>query len=160
MTTHAASIASQIAQLPTLPMDNLWAMWDEFFDRRPGHHHRTYLESRIAYRMQERAFGGLPETIRRKLEKIGETGVVPNQRRRAETQLAHGTMLIREYNGSSHRVTVLIDGKFDYDGRSYKSLSAIARLITGVQWSGPAFFGLKTSRRLTASGSGVEVAAR
>jgi len=57
MTTHAANVTVQIAQLPTLPMENLWALWDEFFDRRPGHHHRTYLESRLAYKLQERAHG-------------------------------------------------------------------------------------------------------
>ena len=59
MTTQANTTIAQIAQLPQLPMENLWALWDDLFDRRPGHHQRTYLESRIAYRLQERAFGGL-----------------------------------------------------------------------------------------------------
>lgn len=58
MTTQA-TIADQLAQLPNLPMKNLWALWDEFFDQRPGHHHRTYLENRLAYKLQERAFGSL-----------------------------------------------------------------------------------------------------
>jgi hypothetical protein len=126
MTTQAANLAAQIAQLPTLPMENLWALWNEFFDRRPGHHHRTYLETRIAYKLQERAHGGLPATLRRRLEKIGETGEVPNQKRRSESQVAPGTVMVREFNGINHRVTVLDDGRFEYQGRPYKSLTAVA----------------------------------
>lgn len=147
MTTQATSIAAQIAQLPQLPMDNLWALWDEFFDRRPGHHHRTYIESRIAYKLQERAFGGLPGALRRKLERIGETGEVPNHKRRSENQVAPGTVMVREYNGITYRVTVLDDGRFELDGRPYKSLSAVARAITGSSYSGPVFFGLKPCHR-------------
>lgn len=147
MTTPANSIVAQIAQLPRLPMENLWALWDEYFERRPGHHHRTYLESRIAYKLQERALGGLPSTLRRKLEKIGETGEVPNQKRRNENQVAPGTVMVREYNGLIYRVTVLDDGRFELDGRPYKSLSAVARAITGSSYSGPVFFGLKPSHR-------------
>lgn len=147
MTTQANGIVAQIAQLPLLPMENIWALWDEFFDRRPGHHHRTYLESRIAYKLQERAFGGLPGALRRKLEKIGETGEVPNHKRRNETQVAPGTVMVREYNGITYRVSVLDDGRFELDGRPYKSLSGVARAITGSSYSGPVFFGLKPSHR-------------
>lgn len=146
MTTHA-SIAAQIAQLPQLPMANLWSLWDEFFDRRPGNHHRTYIESRIAYKLQERAFGALPGALRRKLERIGETGEVPNQKRRNESQVTPGTVMVREYNGITYRVMVIDDGRFDLDGRPYKSLSAVARAITGSSYSGPVFFGLKPCHR-------------
>lgn len=58
-------------------MDSLWALWDAHFDQRPKHHHRTYLESRLAYRLQEHAFGGLSQGARKRLEKVGETGIVP-----------------------------------------------------------------------------------
>lgn len=146
MTTHA-TIADQLAQLPQLPMKNLWALWDEFFDQRPGHHHRTYIESRLAYKLQERAFGGISSTLRRRLEKIGETGEVPNQKRRSESQLAPGTVMVRDYNGITYRVTVLSDGRFELEGRPYKSLTAVARAITGTVHSGPVFFGLKPSAR-------------
>jgi hypothetical protein len=147
VTTQENTIVSQIAQLPQMPMENIWALWDEFFDRRPGHHQRTYLESRIAYKLQERAFGGLPSHVRRKLEQIGETGEVPNHKRRAESDLAPGTTLIREYNGLTYRVKVMDDGRFDLDGRPFKSLSAVARAITGTVYSGPVFFGLKPTSR-------------
>ena len=147
MTTHANTTIAQIAQLPQLSMESLWALWDELFDRRPGHHQRTYLESRIAYKLQERAFGGLPGHVRRKLEQIGETGEIPNHKRRVESELAPGTTLVREYNGITYRVRVLDDGRFDLDGRPFKSLSAVARAITGTVYSGPVFFGLKPPSR-------------
>ena len=72
MTAHApsitASVAAQVAGLPHLSMDDLWKLWDEHFDERPGHHHRGWLESRLAYRIKERAFGGLKPSLRKKLE--------------------------------------------------------------------------------------------
>lgn len=145
--TAQTNVTAQIAQLPNLPMQNLWSLWDEFYGQRPGHHNRTYLESRIAYKLQERAFGGLVINAKRKLEKIGQTGEVPNHKRHADTQLAPGATLIREYNGLTYRVTVLDDGRFEFQGKPYKSLSAIARAITGSVWSGPVFFGLKLSSR-------------
>ncbi len=147
MTTHASTAIAKIAQLPNLSMEGLWALWDQLFDRRPGHHQRTYLESRIAYKLQEREFGSLPTHVRRKLELIGETGEIPNHKRRAESELAPGTTLVREYNGITYRVRVLDDGRFDLDGRPFKSLSAVARAITGTQYSGPVFFGLKPTSR-------------
>ena len=147
MTTQANTSIAQIAQLPQLSMESLWALWDELFDRRPGHHHRTYLESRIAYKLQERDSGGLAGHVRRKLEQIGETGEVPNHKRRAESELAPGTTLVREYNGITYRVKVMEDGRFDLNGRPFKSLSKVAREITGSVYSGPVFFGLKPSSR-------------
>jgi hypothetical protein len=147
MTTQASTTIAQIAQLPNLPMDSLWALWDELFDRRPGHHHRTYLESRIAYKLQERAFGGLSGHVRIKLEKIGETGEIPGHKRRAQSDLAAGTTLVREYDGVTYRVKVMDDGRFDLNGRPFKSLSKVAREITGTVYSGPVFFGLKQPSR-------------
>lgn len=150
MKTHAqplvASVAARIAQLPELSMNDLWALWDAHFEQRPNHHHRTYLESRLAYAMQERAFGGLSVSVKRRLEKIGETGQVPRLSQRAANQLLPGTELVREYGGEAHKVTVRGHGDFEFEGRRYKSLSAIARAITGTQWSGPAFFGLKVPK--------------
>lgn len=147
MTTQTNTISAQIAQLPQLSMEALWSLWDELFDRRPGHHQRTYLENRIAYKLQERAFGGLAAHVRRTVERIGETGQVPNHKRRAESDLAPGTTLVREYNGITYRVSVLDDGRFELAGRPFKSLSAVARAITGTAYSGPVFFGLKPTSR-------------
>ena len=85
MTAHAApntSVALQIARLPHLSMEDLWQLWDAYFDERPSHHHRGWLESRLAYKIQERAFGGLKPSLRKKLEEIGETGLFPKQLRK------------------------------------------------------------------------------
>jgi hypothetical protein len=140
------SVAAQVARLPALPMDELWALWDEFFPQRPCNHHRDYVASRIAYKLQERAFGALSPSVRRKLENIGETGAVPNQKRRGDIQLAAGAVLVREFDGIERRVTVLPDGQFEYLGQRFRSLSAAARAITGTPWSGPLFFGLKSAK--------------
>lgn len=152
MTAHAApanptSVAARIAQLPDLPMENLWALWDEHFDERPGNHHRTWLESRLAYKIQERAFGGLKPSMRRKLEQIGETGLLPSRLQRDADQLLAGTVLTRTYDDVEHRVVVRGVRDFEYKGQRFKSLSAVARAITGTNWSGPVFFGLKASSR-------------
>lgn len=149
MTTHASpadptTVAARVAQLPHLSMDSLWALWDEYFEERPKHHHRTWLESRLAYRIQERAFGGLKPATRRKLEEIGETGILPRQLRHDANRLLPGTVLTRIFDDVEHRVLVRGPNDFEYQGQRFKSLTAIARHITGTPWSGPAFFGLKT----------------
>lgn len=149
MTAHATptdvtTIAARIAQLPHLPMDSLWALWDEHFDERQNHHHRTWLESRLASKIQERALGGLKPATRRKLEEIGETGILPRQLRRDANRLLPGTVLTRMYDDVEHRVLVRGPFDFDYCGQRFKSLSAVARHITGTHWSGPVFFGLKS----------------
>jgi hypothetical protein len=152
MSTHAhqskvTSIAAQIAQLPLLPMQNIWALWDEHFEDRPRHHHRTWLESRLAYKIQEKAFGGLKPTTRRKLENIGETGILPKRTQSEADQLLPGTALTRFYDDVEHKVIVRGVRNFEYQGQRFKSLSAIARRITGCVWSGPVFFGLKATKR-------------
>ncbi|MBA3516534.1 MAG: DUF2924 domain-containing protein, partial [Rhizobiales bacterium] len=107
-----------------------------------------YIESRLAYRIQELAYGGLkPETIER-LEALGEQldgANVVVRKARADDRPIAGTRLIREWQGVEHCVTVLHDGH-EYQGRPYKSLSAVARAITSTRWNGWTFFGLKSQR--------------
>ena len=106
---------------------------------------RRHLENRIAYRIQELAYGGLkPETIRR-LEILGEqydSDNLTTRRIRHEARPVAGTRLVREYRGVEHTVTVLADG-YEWECRPYRSLSAIAREITGTRWNGLVFWGLK-----------------
>lgn len=148
MTAHAppstTSVAARVAAIPHLSMSDLWALWDDYFDERPGHHHRTWLESRLAYKIQERAFGGLKPSLRKKLEDVGETGILPKSLRGDAQRLLPGTILTRIYADVEHRVLVRASNDFEYQGRRFKSLSAIAGHITGSHWSGPLFFGLKT----------------
>ena len=142
-------VLARLAALKTTPTPKLREQWRQLFESEPPVFNRRYLESRLAYRIQEHAYGGLkPETVRR-LEKLGEEldgGRVEVRKRPANDRPISGTRLIREYQGVEHCVTVR-DDDFEYQGRPYKSLSAIARAITGTPWSGPVFFGLKGGRR-------------
>jgi len=90
----------------------------------------------VAYKMQERALGGLSAATRRRLS--GQEPA-PVRRRRA---LSPGTVLIREWHGVGHQVTIIEKGVL-YRGKRYRSMSEVARLITGARWSGPRFFGVK-----------------
>ena len=142
-------VLARLAALKTMPTPKLKEQWRQLFESEPPAFNRRYLESRLAYRIQELAYGGLkPETVRR-LEKLGEEldgGRVNVRKRPANDRPVSGTRLIREYQGVEHCVTVR-DDDFEYQGRPYKSLSAIARAITGTQWNGLAFFGLKSGTR-------------
>ena len=150
MTTHDP-IPARLAALKTATTPELKQQGRELFDSEPPPFNRRYLESRLAYRIQELAYGGLkPETIRR-LERLGEEldgGDRKTSRLRADAMPIAGTRLIREWQGVEHTVTVTGDG-FEWQGRPYKSLSAIARAITGTRWNGLVFFGLKNRRRRT-----------
>lgn len=142
-------IPARLIALKTKPTTELKKLWKDLFATEPPSFNRRYLESRLAYRIQELAYGGLkPETVRR-LEKLGEEldgGSKVKRQTRADSRPISGTRLIREYQGVEHCVTVR-DNDFEYQGRPYKSLSAIARAITGTQWNGLTFFGLKNRRR-------------
>ena len=147
MTTHDP-IPARLAALKTATTLELKAQWRDLFDTEPPPFNRRYLESRLAYRIQELAYGGLkPETIRR-LERLGDEldgGDRKKSRIRADLKPITGTRLLREWQGVEHVVTVTADG-FEWQGRPYRSLSAIARAITGTRWNGWVFFGLKNRR--------------
>ena len=140
----ATPIAAQLASLSTLKIKELWQLWDQYFPQRPKHPNREHLEARLAYKIQEAAFGGLSSETRQRLINIGRRHSKIQERRPAqEIYLAPGTVLIREFGERDHHVTVTADGSFSYESRLFKSLSAVARHITGTPWSGPAFFGLR-----------------
>ena len=145
--TKTPTIAAQLAALPQLPQDHLWALWDEHFPRRPSRVNRRYLEARLAYRLQEIALGGLSPAVRAHLADCGERHSKIKVGRGPEIRMMPGTTLIREWDRREYRVTVLPDGLYELDGTRYKSLSAAARAITGTHWSGPAFFGVKGGRK-------------
>jgi len=141
------SIVARIAGLRTTPTPDLKDLWRQLFDAEPPPYNRRFLESRLAYRIQELQYGGLDPVTVARLEALGEEvdgGKVAVRRRRADDRPIAGTRLIREWQGVEHTVTVLADG-YEYQGRPYKSLSAVARAITGTRWSGPVFFGLRRS---------------
>ena len=140
---HQPSVSALLARLPEMHMDALWSLWDKHFPVRPKNHHRGFVQSRLAYKIQELAYGGLHAATRRQLERIGESGEVPRKYKKGGQPLvAPGTILVREYDGREVRVTATPDGRFEYNGTVYRSLTAITRHLTGALWSGPSFFGL------------------
>jgi hypothetical protein len=142
------TVLARVAALKAMPIPTLKQQWRDLFETEPPPYNRRFLENRLAYRIQELTYGGLkPETIKR-LKALGEDfdGGDPARRRQpAKDRPIAGTRLIREWQGIEHCVTVR-DEDFAYQGRPYKSLSAIARAITGTRWNGPLFFGLKNRR--------------
>ena len=142
------TVLARLSALKTTPTLALKQQWRDLFDREPPPYNRKFLESRLSYRIQELAYGGLkPETIAR-LEALGEQfdgGNIVTRRMRVDERPISGTRLIREWQRVEHCVTVR-DYDFEYRGRPFKSLSSVARAITGTRWNGWVFFGLKNRR--------------
>lgn len=140
------SVLAQIMVLATTPPEGLRAKWRELFNSEPPPYNRRFLESRLAYRLQELAHGGLGPDAEERLEALADDASLADRERMREhskkNSLLPGTRLVRDWQGVQHEVTVLSDG-FEYRGRRFKSLSAIANIITGTRWSGPLFFGLR-----------------
>jgi len=134
-------VIGKVAALPSLDNDELKRLWRELFNEPAPRKKRDYLIPRLAWRIQELAYGGLSDSAQDRIKRLMRSGeqVKPSSRRIKRP--AVGTRLIREYQGVEHHVTVTRNG-FEYQGRTYRSLSHIAREITGTRWSGPLFFGL------------------
>jgi hypothetical protein len=98
MSVTTTSVAAQVAALSSLPTPDLWALWDRFFKRRPDNPNRNYLESRVAYKLQEQAFGGLSAETQRRLVNIGmRHSKIKNRQIARDIELAPGTVLMREW---------------------------------------------------------------
>jgi hypothetical protein len=143
----ADTVLAQLAALKTAPVAELKQKWRDLFDREPPPYNRRFLENRLAYRIQELAYGGLSEATLERLDALADEldGKKPRRRSSLESRPIAGTRLIREWRGVEHCVTVR-QQDFEYLGRPYKSLSAIARQIAGTRWNGLVFFGLKNTR--------------
>ena len=139
-----AELEAKLAVLTVMDSDGLRAEWRRLYRSHPPLHiRRDLLVLAIAWKLQEKVHGGLTAAQKRKLagiakelKKGGNLSAVP------EIRLKPGSRLVREWRGETHDVLVLEDG-FEWNGERRRSLSAIAREITGTQWSGPRFFGLK-----------------
>jgi len=140
------SVAAQIAALKDMPTGTLKDKWRELYDSDPPPFNRVYLESRIAYRLQELTYGGLNKGTQKRLSELREE-VFENKPRHSDNSRRPpiGAILVRECKGVEHRVRVLREG-FEYEGRQFKSLTAIATHIAGVKWNGWEFFGLRRRR--------------
>ncbi len=134
---HQSQSAIDVADLPEMDRRALLAAWRGLFPEPPPKGlSAPFLRRFLAFELQARRHGGLPKSYQRALK----TAAAPKTR--PARSLKPGGRLLREWNGVTHTVDVT-DDAFIWRGECYRSLSAIARAITGVRWSGPRFFGLK-----------------
>jgi hypothetical protein len=136
-----------LSRLPKLDLSELREEWRVLYNTEASPHLSGELLIRaLAYRIQEVALGGLRPELQRQLRQIAvELKQTGEAAKRFRPQLKPGTRLIREWQGRTYEVVVLDDG-LSWQGTQYRSLSAIARKITGTAWSGALFFGLKQNR--------------
>ena len=138
----AEAVSRDVAALPDLSLDDLKDRWRLLYGTPPPSRlGRTLMMRGIAYRMQRQASGGLKATTRRRLIQAAADIAAGRPPASAPSSIKPGTRLLREWHGVTHEVILLEDG-VQYRGRIWRSLSAVAREITGTHWSGPLFFGL------------------
>jgi hypothetical protein len=149
------SVVKQIADLERMSAADLQHRWRELIGTEPPRYNREFLVRRLAHRLQELAHGGLSQAARAKMDALldeagyDEIGALRASRRSSQGRRqvsVEGTRLVREWNDGRHEVTVVAGG-FEYGGRRYRSLTAVATAITGTHWNGPAFFGLRSAKQ-------------
>lgn len=143
-----SDVAKQIAALLEAPLRLLRTEWRRHYRTEPpARLSRDLLLRGVAYKLQEQAAEGPARSVQRKLRDLArQVETEGNKALGLPATIKPGARLVREWHGHSHVVTVLEDG-FEHDGQRYRSLTQIARHITGVHWSGPRFFGMKSSQR-------------
>ncbi len=145
-------VLARLAALKRMSVRDLKAEWEALFATPAPNNSRGYLEMRLAWRIQELGLGGLSRQTTRMLDLLadevdGQMGTRSDRKAiiADPRNPVVGTRLVREWDGVEHTVTVMKDG-FDWQGRRFKSLSAVAKVITGTQWNGYRFFGLREAR--------------
>ena len=139
------TVIQQILALQTKNLGELKTLWGTMFDEKPTQQSQQYLVRGLAYRIQEIAHGPLSDKVAYQIERRSKQMETTKQNKRATNKPSAGTVLMRTFQGVEHEVTVTDQG-FLYQGQTYKSLSVIARTITGTRWSGPEFFGLRPKK--------------
>ena len=139
-----AALQTEIGRLPDLSLLELRHRWKTLFGHpAPKSLRRNFLARAVAYQMQVEAYGGLSDATKRRLREIvnavrtGDANALLGSRR-----IRAGTQMIRRWQNTTYTVTALAEG-FEWNGQTYKSLSAVANAITGTNWNGFAFFGIK-----------------
>ena len=146
------AVLTQLTALQRLSVNELKVKWEALFGTAAPNNARAFLELRIGYRIQELTYGDLSRDTRRVLDLLAdevEGKVTRKGMAYDERNPLPGTKLVREWNGTEHTVTVRHDG-YELNGKKYKSLSAIAKAITGTNWNGFRFFGLRDKQRSSA----------
>jgi len=143
------SVLARLARLKAMTVNELKSEWQTLMGSAPPNNSRTFLEQRLAYRIQELTYGGPDKQTRRLLDLLADEveGTLTRKAQIADPRNpVVGTKLIREWDGIAHTVTVLKEG-FEWGDQRYNSLSAVARAITGTRWNGYRFFGLRERKR-------------
>ena len=143
------TVLARLNALKTMSINDLKTEWVRLFDEPAPNNSGPYLRMRLGHRIQELTYGGLSKPAKRMLDLLVdevEGGKVRKSTITDPRTPVVGTRLIREWDGVEHTITVLKQG-FEWQGRHYKSLSAIARAITGTRWNGFRFFGLRSQKR-------------
>ncbi len=147
-------VLAQVAGLKSLEHDELCRLWRTLYGKEPPAYNRTFIITRLAYRIQEIAHGGLSDETKSKMNDVlassntdGRKSASCKTPRRIPKQdmPVYGTKFVRDWNGRRYEV-IAVPGGFEYDGRLYRSLSAIADVITGTHWNGRLFFGCAKSK--------------
>jgi hypothetical protein len=138
-------VNAELDRLPKMAIVDLRNRYRELFRTEPPKAFGPDLLRRsIAHRIQERIYGGLPRTTQRLLDRLVKAAAAkPNGRLELPRRIKPGSELVRTWNGRTYRVMVMADG-FAHDGKTFSSLSEIASDITGTNWNGPRFFGLRS----------------
>ncbi len=134
-----ADLDTELAQLVDMTLGQMRARWVEVTGRPVPRVRRTLLRLALAWELQAAIYGGISRRAEQRLAYLAGKSA-------PETTAAPGTRLLREWNGVLHTVTIAEDGVICWDGRTWRSLSEVARAITGTRWSGPVFFGLRTRK--------------
>jgi hypothetical protein len=155
-----SELRESVANLATLDLTGLRLQWRNVFGGTASLHLPKPLLARIiAYRLQADALGDLPDAVRQTLEGFGAQSTAPSGQARGtgssyRRRIKPGSILVREWNGHLQRVTALEEG-FAWEGKTYRSLSMVARAITGGHWNGPRFFGLTGSKAMVGAAAGI-----
>ena len=144
----ATDVSAELARLSCLSVDDLKSAWTEIIGgTAPKNARRDYLLRALTHDLQCKSYGGIAKSMHRALMKVADAKAgAPIETAKRPRSLKLGARIYREWKGAVHEVEVS-EGGYRYEASTYKSLSVIARKITGTRWSGPAFFGLKNAAK-------------
>lgn len=138
------SVIKQVMALQDMKSSELETIWSKFFDHPPEVSSRQHMIAKLAYKIQELAYGGVDDETENKIKACARKIQTPKDQKKKTRKFSPmiGTKITKEYRGRVYEVLVVKDG-FAYNDEIYTSLSAIARKISGTRWNGLTFFGIK-----------------
>ena len=142
--TDRERMKTRITQIENMQYPQLCAMFAELFNGAACPANPRTIKNRLIYKIQEMTLGGIPQCdLKLLLEISGQKGAVPKTATPAKAQATSMIHYVRDWKGKKYDVTKISEKCYELDGVQYKSLSAVARAITGTRWNGKVFFGVK-----------------